>query len=165
MLSHPHCLPSHARHSEVTVEGKTRQALRESAAWSWERCCSQRSMHDGVAAKTLEGNQNGEMHDTPKERCLYSRGCYLTRVLKAESKPARDRELREKPRCIVQASLVVQRIKRLPAMQETWVQSLGWEDPLEKEMATHSSILAWRISWTEEPGRLQYTGSQRVRHD
>ena len=53
-------------------------------------------------------------------------------------------------------------------MQETpemWVQSLGWEDPLEKEMATHSSILAWRIRWTGEPGRLQSMGSQRVGHD
>ena len=50
-------------------------------------------------------------------------------------------------------------------MQETWVQSLGWEDPLEKEMATHSSILSWKIPWTEEPGRLQNTGSQRVGHD
>ena len=57
--------------------------------------------------------------------------------------------------------LVAQRLKCLPAIQET----LGWEDPLEKEMATHSSILAWRIPWTEEPGRLQSTGSQRVRHD
>ena len=50
-------------------------------------------------------------------------------------------------------------------MRETWVQSLGWEDPLEKEMATHSSTLAWKIPWTEEPGRLQSMGSQRVRHD
>ena len=58
------------------------------------------------------------------------------------------------------ASLVAQRIKRLPAMQDTRVRSLGWEDPLEKEMATHSSILAWRIPWTEEPGGLQSTGSQ-----
>ena len=57
-----------------------------------------------------------------------------------------------------------QRLKHLPAMQETWVQSLGQEDSLEKEMATHSSILAWRISRTEEPGRLQSTGSQRVGH-
>ena len=63
------------------------------------------------------------------------------------------------------ASLVAQRIKHLPALQETWVRSLGWEDPLEKEMAIHSSILAWRIPWTEEPGGLQSTGSQRVRHD
>ena len=57
------------------------------------------------------------------------------------------------------------RLKRLPAMQETWVRSLGREDPLEKEMATHSSILAWKIPWTEEPGRLQSIGSQRVGHD
>ena len=58
------------------------------------------------------------------------------------------------------ASLVVQRLKHLPAMWETWVQSLGREDPLEKEMATHSSILAWRIPWTEELGGLQSTGRQ-----
>ena len=62
-------------------------------------------------------------------------------------------------------SLMAQRLKRLPTMWETWVRSLGWEDPLEKEMATHSSILAWRIPWTEEPGGLQSTGSQRVGHD
>jgi len=60
---------------------------------------------------------------------------------------------------------VVQRLKYLPAMWEAWVRSLGREDPLEKEMATHSSILAWRISWMEEPGGLQSTGSQRVGHD
>ena len=63
------------------------------------------------------------------------------------------------------ASLVAQRLKPLPAMWETWVQSLGREDPLEKEMATHSSTLAWRIPWTEELGRLQFTGSERVGHD
>ena len=63
------------------------------------------------------------------------------------------------------ASLVAQMLKNLPAMHETWVRSLGWEDPLEEGMATHSSILAWRIPWTEEPGGLQFTGSQRVRHD
>ena len=60
---------------------------------------------------------------------------------------------------------MAQTVKRLPAMQETQVQSLGQEDPLEKEMATHSSILAWKIPWTEEPGRLQSMGLQRVRHD
>ena len=60
---------------------------------------------------------------------------------------------------------MAQRLKRLPARQETRVQSLGQEDPLEKEMATHSSILAWKIPWTEEPGRLQSMGSQRVGHD
>ena len=53
------------------------------------------------------------------------------------------------------AFLVAQMVKNLPAMQETWIQSLGWEDPLEKRMLTHSCILAWRIPWTEEPGRLQ----------
>ena len=61
--------------------------------------------------------------------------------------------------------LMVQMVESLPAMQETWVQFPGWEDPLEKEMATHSSILAWRIPWTEEPGGLQSMGSQRVGHD
>ena len=59
-------------------------------------------------------------------------------------------------------SLVAQMVKRLPTMWVTWVQSLGWEDLLEKEMATHSSILAWKISWTEEPGGLQSMGSLRV---
>ena len=63
------------------------------------------------------------------------------------------------------ASLVAQMVKRLPAMRETRVRSLAQEDPLEKEMATHSSILDWRIPWMEEPGGLQSTGSQRVRHD
>ena len=61
--------------------------------------------------------------------------------------------------------LVAQMVKNLPAMWETWVQALCWEDPLEKEMATHSNILAWKIPWTENPGRLQSMGSQRVRHD
>ena len=63
---------------------------------------------------------------------------------------------------------MAQMVKNLPAMQElqeTWVRSMGWEDPLEEEMATHSSILAWRIPWTEEPGGLQSTGWQRVGHD
>ena len=63
------------------------------------------------------------------------------------------------------ASLVAQLVKNSPAVWKTWVQSLGWEDPLEKGMATHSSILSWRTPWTEEPGRLQSMGSQRVRHD
>ena len=62
-------------------------------------------------------------------------------------------------------SLVAQMVKHLPKMRETRVQSLGWEDLLQKEMATHSSILAWKTPWTEKPGRLQFVGSQRVRHD
>ena len=63
------------------------------------------------------------------------------------------------------ASLVAQMVKRLPTTRETWVRSLGWEDPLKKEMATHSSIHAWKIPWTKEPGGLQSMGSQRVGHD
>ena len=67
--------------------------------------------------------------------------------------------------CMLWTSLVAQTVKHLSAMQETWVRSLGWEDPLEKEMATHSSTLAWKIPRTEEPGKLQSMGSQRVGHD
>ena len=67
--------------------------------------------------------------------------------------------------CCARASLVAQMVKRLPAMKETWVRSLGWEDPLEKETTTHSSTLAWKIPWMEEPGRLQSMGSQRGGHD
>ena len=63
------------------------------------------------------------------------------------------------------ASLVAQSVKSVPATWETWIQSLDWEDPLEKEMTTHSSILAWRILWTEEPSGLQFMGSQRVGHN
>ena len=63
------------------------------------------------------------------------------------------------------ASLVAQTVENLSEMQETWVQSLGWEDPLEKGMATHSRILAWRIPWIEEPGGLESMGSQRVRYE
>ena len=59
---------------------------------------------------------------------------------------------------------MAQAVKRLPAIWKTWVQSLGWEDPLEKEVATHSSVLAWRIPWMEEPGALRSMGSQRVKH-
>ena len=63
------------------------------------------------------------------------------------------------------ASLVAQTVRCLPTMQGTWAQSLAWEDPLQKEMAAHSSTLAWKIPWMEEPGRLQSMGSQRVGHD
>ena len=62
-------------------------------------------------------------------------------------------------------SLITQTVKRLSTMQESRVRSLDWEDPLEKEMAVHSSTIAWKIPWTEEPARLQSMGSQRVRHD
>ena len=63
------------------------------------------------------------------------------------------------------ASLVALLVKNLPAMQETWISTLGPEDPLEKKMATHSSILAWEIPWTEKPGGLQFVGLQRVGHE
>ena len=66
---------------------------------------------------------------------------------------------------LVLASLVAQMVKNLPAKQEMWVRSLGWEDPPEKGMATHSSIPAWGIPWTEEPGGQKSVGSQRVGHD
>ena len=66
---------------------------------------------------------------------------------------------------IIVIDIVGQRIKLLPAIHETWVLSLGWEDPLEKEMATHSRILAWRIPWTEEPGGLWSIGLQRAGHN
>ena len=66
---------------------------------------------------------------------------------------------------IWRTSLVVQTVKHLSTMWKTWVRSLCWEDPLEKEMAIHSSSIAWKIPWTEEPGRLQSMGLQRVRHD
>ena len=65
----------------------------------------------------------------------------------------------------IRISLVAQMVKRLSTMWETWVPSLGWEDPLEKEMAIHSSTIVWKIPRTEEPGRLQSMGSQRVGHD
>ena len=61
-------------------------------------------------------------------------------------------------------SLVAQMVKHLSTMQETWVRALGWEDPLEKEMAIHSRTIAWKIPWTEEPGRLESMGSQSVGH-
>ena len=63
---------------------------------------------------------------------------------------------------VTEASLAAQMVKLRPATRETWIQPLGWEDPLEKEMATHSSILAWRITWSEEPCRLLSMGSQRI---
>ena len=65
----------------------------------------------------------------------------------------------------VRTSLVAQRVKRLSTMRDIWVRALGWEDPLKKEMATHYSTIAWKIPWTEEPGRLQSMGSKGVGHN
>ena len=75
------------------------------------------------------------------------------------------KDLKVSPVSFCNASLVAPTLKHLTAMQETWVRFLGREDPLEKEMATHSSTLAWKIPWTEEPGRLQSMGSKRVGHN
>ena len=92
-----------------------------------------------------------------------------TKLTKLEMKMERSQQKKKKKKKNVFEPkwwpVVAQRLKPLPAMPETWDQSLGREDPLEKEVATHSRILAWRIPWTEEPGGLQSTGSQRVRHD
>ena len=91
--------------------------------------------------------------------CFYPRGC--TRCSQQLLKGTRITIFISR----METSLVAQMIKHLPTMQETPVQSLDWEDLLEKEMTTHASILAWKIPWTEEPGRLQSMGSQRVRHN
>ena len=82
-------------------------------------------------------------------------------VLVVKNLPANTGDLRDATR----ASFVAQLVKNQPAMRETWVRSLGWEDPLEKEMAIHSSTIAWKTPWTEEPSRLQSMGPQRVEHD
>ena len=86
-----------------------------------------------------------------------------------ETKECRNREKAVKQQCTDKAeswaSDMAQMVKNLPAVQKTWVRSLGWEDLLEKGTATHSNILAWEIPWTEEPGRLQSTGLQRAGHD
>ena len=79
--------------------------------------------------------------------------------------PVASRCLSEKESTPLALNQMLKMVKRLPTMQETWVRSLRGEDPLEKEMATHSSTLAWKIPWSKEPGRLQSMGSQRVRHD
>ena len=87
---------------------------------------------------------------------LSKQSTYFLALIKCES---------TRGKCLNWASLVAQTVKNPPTKGETWVRSLGREDPLEEGMATHSSILAWRIPWTEEPGRLQSMWSQRVRHN
>ena len=107
--------------------------------------------------------QQGEMADRVWYRSIWDRiWCRWTVVLECfrEWLP-----LKFAGRPTNQASLGAQRVKGLPAVRETQVRSLGWEDPLEKQMATHSSTLAWKIPWTEKPGGLQSMGSQRVGHD
>ena len=85
--------------------------------------------------------------------------------IRASTRQARSSEYPDVAIGLVLALLIAQLIKNLPTVQKPWVQSLCWEDPLEKEMATHSSILAWEVPWMEEPGSLQSMGSQRVGHD
>ena len=95
----------------------------------------------------------------------YSSKCSVSISKHQPAMPSKQRAGKMSSLFISMASLVAQIVKNLPAMQETQVQSLGLEDPLENEMATHSSTLVWKIPWTEEPGRLQSMGSQRVGHD
>ena len=90
---------------------------------------------------------------------------YTERQIAVKELPRNPQLANNRPRHIPGASLLAQRLKRLPAMWETQVRSLGREDPLEKEMVPQSSILAWRIPWTDKPGGLQSMGSQRVGHD
>ena len=100
--------------------------------------------------------------DLPNPGLLYSRQI----ICVAGQTPKRFFVQAPKKSCNIQSGLPGGSVvNNPPAMQETWVQSLGWEDPLEKEMATHSSILAWKIPWTEEPGGLQSMGLHRVGHD
>ena len=110
------------------------------------------SVHGILQARVLEWVAISFSRRSSKPRDQTCVSCILGRLFTTELPGKR-------------ASLVAQRVKHLPAMQETPVQSLGWEDPLEKEMATHSSILAWRIPRTVEPGGLQSMGLLRVRCD
>ena len=111
----------------------------------------------------LPGPASSLMHCPPSRNSDWAVQCSL-RTWKARSKRSQ-LALTDLALMLGGTSLVAQRLKHLTAVQETWVRSLSPEDPQEKEKATHSSILAWRIPWREEPGRLQSMGSQRVGHD
>ena len=107
-----------------------------------------------------------QIHTLSAPLALFARHLWAKSNLKSHiGTPCRSQYYWDLSLHYMRASLVAQTIKSLPTMQETRVQSLGWEDLLEKELTTHSSILAWKIPWMEELGRLQYIGSQRVRHD
>ena len=95
---------------------------------------------------------------SPSLDCELSHPCGIKDHFKAKPAVILDQ-------CSHRTSLEAQTVKRLSTMRETQVRALGWEDPLEKKMATHSSTIAWKIPWTEEPGRLQSIGSQRVGHN
>ena len=102
-------------------------------------------------------------HFTKEEAEARKKQCDLSRPLRSQL--GRLDSKSDVYTALVTVSILAQRVKNLPAMQETWVLSLGWEDPLEMGRATHSSVLAWEIPPTEEPGGLQSIGSQRVRQE
>ena len=121
-----------------------------------------------------QGSNPGSLHweceviatGPPGKSCKHflKESTFISSLRDISQSPKANEQLSKYSLC-TQASLVAQLVKNPPVMQETWVRSLGWEDPLEKGKAAHSSILAWRIPWTEEPGGLQPVGSQRIRHD
>ena len=121
-----------------------------------------------------QGSNPGSLHweceviatGPPGKSCKHflKESTFISSLRDISQSPRANEQLSKYSLC-TQASLVAQLVKNPPVMQETWVRSLGWEDPLEKGKAAHSSILAWRIPWTEEPGGLQPVGSQRIRHD
>ena len=133
--------------------------------------------HSGVVRGILfpdQGSNPGSLHweceviatGPPGKSCKHflKESTFISSLRDISQSPRANEQLSKYSLC-TQASLVAQLVKNPPVMQETWVRSLGWEDPLEKGKAAHSSILAWRIPWTEEPGGLQPVGSQRIRHD
>ena len=133
--------------------------------------------HSGVVRGLLfpdQGSNPGSLHweceviatGPPGKSCKHflKESTFISSLRDISQSPKANEQLSKYSLC-TQASLVAQLVKNPPVMQETWVRSLGWEDPLEKGKAAHSSILAWRIPWTEEPGGLQPVGSQRIRHD
>ena len=133
--------------------------------------------HSGVVRGLLfpdQGSNPGSLHweceviatGPPGKSCKHflKESTFISSLRDISQSPKANEQLSKYSLC-TQASLVAQLVKNPPVMQETWVRSLGWEDPLEKGKAAHSSILAWRIPWTEEPGGLQPVGSQRIRHN
>ena len=141
-----------------SVEDSLRRGLAVSSQWlRWVEFCPSRRCWSPDSS-------------TPVNLCRWSRWSRLDEIIRMSPNPIWCYQKGEIWTEIdmgrgTRTSLVAQTVKRLSTMWETWVQSLGWEDPLEKEMAIHSSTIAWKISWTEEPGRLQSMGSQRVGHD
>ena len=139
----------------------------EGNGYPLQQSCLEKSMNRGAWQATVNGlTKSWTLNDPLQHSCLersMNRGAWQAPVNGIiKSWTLNNLNFTSLPRG---ASLVAQRVKRLPAIQETWVRSLGQDDPLEKERATHSSTLAWKIQWTEKPGRLQSTGSRTVGHD